>query len=264
MSTQPFDPATDGIDVRLDDKVIVLTGASAGLGVQFARALSRAGARLVLTARREERLAAVSAELPGPCLIVPADLSAAQERQAVVDAALEHYGRIDGLVNNAGDADVGPALRQTVEQFERIVAINLVAPYALMTQAAAAMRDQGIGGSIVNISSVIGQIPVSWQPNASYSASKSGLIGLTRELASQWGRYAIRVNSIAPGPFTSEMAGDSYETGWTAERMKQAVPLGRVGRPGEMDGLLLLLLHPASSFISGQTIAVDGGLSASL
>lgn len=250
--------------LRLDGKVVVLTGASSGLGRQFARALSGAGARLVITARRGDLLAEVAASLPGEVLPVAGDVSLAPDRARMISAAIDRYGRIDGLVSNAGAADVKPAMRESTDDFERIVDVNLVAPFDLMRSAAAAMREAGIAGSIVNISSVVGLIPVSWQPNASYAASKSGLIGLTRDLASQWGRYQVRVNSIAPGAFLTEMSQDAYQSGWTAERMKQAVPLGRIGEPGEIDGLLLLLLHEASSYITGQTIAVDGGLSASL
>lgn len=243
---------------------MVLTGASSGLGLQFAHALSRAGAFLVATARRGERLAELTDSLDGECLMVAADLLSPSDRERIVAAALDRHDRIDGLVNNAGGADVGPALKQSVDDFAHIVDLNLVAPFALMKDVAIAMRERATEGSIVNISSTVGQIPVSWQPHASYAAAKSGLIGLTRDLASQWGRYGIRVNSIAPGPFTTEMSGSTYEEGETAERMRRAVPLGRVGRPGELDGLLLLLLHQASSFITGQTIAVDGGLSTSL
>jgi NAD(P)-dependent dehydrogenase (short-subunit alcohol dehydrogenase family) len=257
-------PDTTATGLRLDGHVVIVTGASSGLGVQFAGALARAGANVVLAARRVDRLERLAAELATDCLAVRCDVGDEGDRAALVDAAVERFGRLDGLVNNAGAADMGPALQQTTDQFERIVDVNLVAPFVLAREAAKAMRASG-GGAIVNIASVAGLIPISWQPHASYVASKTGLVGLTRELASQWGRYAIRVNAIAPGPFTSEMSGESYEDGHPfAEQMKASIPLGRVGRPGEMDGLLLLLLHPSSAYITGQTIAVDGGLTASL
>ena len=247
----------------LDGRVVIVTGASAGLGVQFARAVADAGGIPVLAARRLDRLEGLAAELGGECLPIACDVVVAEDRERLVRAALERFGRIDGLVNNAGAADIKPALRQPPEDFERLVGVNLVAPYALARDVAPVMREAG-GGSIVNIASVAGIIPVSWQPHASYVAAKTGLVGLTRELASQWGRYGIRVNAIAPGPFTTEMAGDTYESGWAAEKMRDAIPLGRIGRPGEMDALLVLLLASGGEYITGQTIAVDGGLSAAL
>jgi NAD(P)-dependent dehydrogenase (short-subunit alcohol dehydrogenase family) len=249
--------------MSLEGRVVIVTGAGSGLGEQFARALAHAGASVVLASRRLERLEALAGELETDCLAVRCDVASEADRVAVVGAAMERFGRLDGLVNNAGAGDMGPALKQTTEQFERIVDINLVAPFALAREAARAMRESG-GGSIVNIASVAGLTPISWQPHASYVASKTGLVGVTRELASQWGRYGIRVNAIAPGPFTTEMTGDVYEVGPFAEKMIEAIPLARIGRPGEMDGLLKLLLGPDGAYITGQTIAVDGGLTASL
>jgi NAD(P)-dependent dehydrogenase (short-subunit alcohol dehydrogenase family) len=249
--------------MSLEGRVVIVTGAGSGLGEQFARALAHAGASVVLASRRLERLEALAGELETDCLAVRCDVASEADRVAVVGAAMERFGRLDGLVNNAGAGDMGPALKQTTEQFERIVDINLVAPFALAREAARAMRESG-GGSIVNIASVAGLTPISWQPHASYVASKTGLVGVTRELASQWGRYGIRVNAIAPGPFTTEMTGDVYEVGPFAEKMIQSIPLARIGRPGEMDGLLKLLLGPEGAYITGQTIAVDGGLTASL
>jgi NAD(P)-dependent dehydrogenase (short-subunit alcohol dehydrogenase family) len=250
-----------GID--LDGRVVIVTGAGSGIGAQFVAALCGAGARVVLAGRREERLRAVAADAGGETLVVPGDVADADDRAALVEAAVDRFGRVDGLVNNAGAADIAPALRQETAAFARLVDVNLVAPYALACAAAARMRHTG-GGSIVNIASVAGIRPLSWQPHAGYVASKTGLIGLTRELASQWGRYDIRVNGIAPGPFTSEMTGDAYEVGDEAARMVAGTALQRIGRPGELDGLLLLLLHPASAYLTGQTIAVDGGLSATI
>jgi NAD(P)-dependent dehydrogenase (short-subunit alcohol dehydrogenase family) len=249
--------------MALDGRVVVVTGASSGLGEQFARALARAGANVVLAARRLDRLEALADELETDCLAVRCDVGSEADRVGVIAAAVERFGMLDGLVNNAGAGDMGPALKQTTQQFEQILDINLVAPFALAREAARAMRETG-GGSIVNVASVAGLTPISWQPHASYVASKTGLVAITRELASQWGRYGIRVNAIAPGPFTTEMTGDVYEVGEFAERMIAGIPLARIGRPGEMDGLLTLLLGPDSAYITGQTIAVDGGLTASL
>src|SRR5256714_7373028 len=190
----------------LDGLVVLVTGASSGLGAQLARSLVAHGARPVLAARRAERLAALAAELDGPVDTVACDVTDEDERRALIDGVLERHGRIDGLVNNAGLGAAGPALRTSVETFARVLDINLVAPYALSCLAAPHMRDGG-GRSIVNVASVMGLRPIGQIADAAYVASKAGLIGLTRELASQWGRYGIPLNALAPGFFASQMAG---------------------------------------------------------
>ena len=182
------------------------------------------------------------------------------DRRRLIDAALERHGRIDGLVNNAGVGAAGPALRTPVDVFARVVELNLVAPYALSCLAAEHMRRAG-GGAVVNVASVMGLRSIAEIADASYVASKAGLIGLTRELASQWGRYGIRVNAVAPGFFASEMTaelgadGDSFPDWLTAQ-----IPLGRAGRTGELDASILYLLGPGSSFVTGQVLTVDGGM----
>jgi NAD(P)-dependent dehydrogenase (short-subunit alcohol dehydrogenase family) len=243
---------------RLDEAVVVVTGASSGLGEQFARALDAAGAKMVLAARRGDRLDALASELSN-VIPVPADLAEESEREKVIAKALEAHGRIDGLVNNAGIGDVTPALCQDIDSFRQVLEVDLVAPLSLSVHAARAMREAG-GGSIVNISSICALQALPFVPQAAYTASKAGLSGLTRELASQWAPYEIRVNAIAPGAFTTELTGDSWEVGIGAEYVDSRVPLRRIGRPGELDSLLLTLLHPESSYLTGQTIAVDGGL----
>jgi NAD(P)-dependent dehydrogenase (short-subunit alcohol dehydrogenase family) len=246
--------------LHLGGKVVVITGASAGMGAGFAKAVASAGGTPVLAARRIDRLEKLAAEIGGDCMPVVCDVVEAADRDRLLAAVLERFGRIDGLVNNAGAEDIRPALRQSTEDFARLLDVNLAAPFALARDAATAMREAG-GGSIVNIASVAGIIPVGWVPHASYVAAKTALVGLTRELASQWGRYGIRVNAIAPGAFDTEMTPDG---GSDSEQLRQGIPLGRTGRPGDMDALLLLLLGPNGAYITGQTIAVDGGLSAAL
>jgi NAD(P)-dependent dehydrogenase (short-subunit alcohol dehydrogenase family) len=173
---------------------------------------------------------------------------------------LERHGRIDGLVNNAGTGGSGPALRTSVDVFARVVDLNLVAPYALARLAAEHMRSGG-GRSIVNVASVMGLRSIGEIADAAYVASKAGLIGLTRELASQWGRYGIRVNAVAPGFFASEMtAGLGEDAESFPDWLTAQIPLGRGGRPGELDDAILYLLGPGSSFVTGHVLSVDGGM----
>jgi NAD(P)-dependent dehydrogenase (short-subunit alcohol dehydrogenase family) len=244
----------------LSERVIILTGASAGLGRQFAHALDAAGAHLVLAARRKDRLEEVGANLR-ESLLVACDVAAADTPELVVKAAIDRFGRVDGLVNNAGITMVKPALRETVDEYRRIVEVNLVAPFALSKAAAVAMRQTG-GGSIVNIASAVGLASMQSLPEAGYAASKGGLISLTRELATQWARYHIRVNALAPGGFTTEMTGDAFEPEGVLGHVMADIPMGRVGQAGELDAPLLFLLGPGSSYITGAVLAVDGGLTA--
>jgi NAD(P)-dependent dehydrogenase (short-subunit alcohol dehydrogenase family) len=195
------------MDHRLAGKVVVVTGASSGLGAQVARALAAAGAVPVLAARRAERLEELVAQLPSADAVA-CDVTSEEERERLVLAVVERHGRIDGLVNNAGIGATAPALRTSAEVFARVIDLNLVAPYALSRLVAAQMRNGSGGGAIVNVASVMGLRSLGEIPDAAYVASKAGLIGLTRELASQWGRHGIRVNAVAPGFFASEMTAE--------------------------------------------------------
>ncbi len=243
----------------LDRRVIVITGASSGLGIQFARAVAAAGGRPILAARRVEKLAEVQASIPGADVIA-CDVTVEADRSRLVDATLERHGRIDGLVNNAGTSKMTPALRGDLDDFVRILDTNLTAPFALSCLAATAMRRTG-GGSIVNVASVMASRSVDQLPDAAYVASKAGLVGLTRELASQWGRHAIRVNALAPGFFASEMTrGLGARAAEFPDYLTGAAALGRVGHPGELDAALVFLLSTGSSFVTGDTLTVDGGM----
>ena len=242
----------------LDGKVAIVTGASSGLGVAFAQALAEAGADVALGARRVERLADTSAlvEAAGRrALAVGTDVSRQADCQALVDATMAEFGRVDVLVNNAGIGTAVPATRETVEQFEQVIDINLNGCYWMAQACGRVMRP---GSSIVTISSVLG-ITTAGLPQAAYSASKAGLIGLTRDLAQQWtGRKGIRVNALAPGFFTSEMS-DAYAPGYL-ELMMQRVPSARKGDPEELAAALVFLASDAGGYVTGQTLAVDGGL----
>lgn len=245
-------------DLPLQGRVVVITGASSGLGVQMATAASRAGASVVLAARRRDRLEEIARGLPRADA-VPADVADSADRRRLIATAVERHGRIDALVNNAGVSHTGPALRQEVADFARVLEVNLVAPFELACLAATAMRKTG-GGSIVNIASVMGMRSVDQAPDAAYVASKAGLIGLTRELASQWGRHGIRVNALAPGFFASEMTEGFISPGDAPDWLRAQTPLQRTGHAGELDEPLLFLLGPGSAFVTGQVLLVDGGL----
>src|SRR5690349_8998801 len=243
----------------LQGRVVIVTGASSGLGEQLARALAAHGAVPVLAARRADRLAALLEQIPGSDAVA-CDVTEAADRRRLVDTVIERHGRIDGLINNAGAGATAPALRTPTETFARVVDLNLIAPFALSCLAAERMRDGG-GQSIINIASVMGLRSIGQIPDAAYVASKAGIIGLTRELASQWGRYGIRVNAIAPGFFASEMTaelGDDPEQ--FPDFLLERTPLGRGGHAGELDAAVLYLLGPGSSFVTGHVLSVDGGL----
>ncbi|GLZ49809.1 short-chain dehydrogenase [Actinomycetospora sp. NBRC 106375] len=247
---------------RLDGRVAVVTGASSGLGAHFAAVLARAGADVVVAARRSDMLAAVAAAVEAEgrrCLAVPTDVTDAAQCDALIDAAVDGLGGVHVLVNNAGTGYGGRSERDDPARAARLLEVNLLAAYQMAAAAGRAMIAAEAGGSIVTISSALA-LATTDVPQAAYSASKAGLLGMTRDLARQWARHGIRVNALAPGFFASEMTAPllAHERG--AASVHAATPLGRVGRLDELDGPLLLLASDAGSYITGSTLTVDGGM----
>lgn len=246
---------------RLDDLVVVITGASSGLGAGFARAAAGAGATLVLAARRVDRLEALAAELrqAGTTVLVhQTDVADREQCEALAEAAVAELGRIDVLINNAGLGLAAPALREDPEVFRQVLDVNLTGTYWMARACAPHMPP---GSAIVNVSSVLGHV-ASRFPQAHYAASKAGVLGLTRDLAQQWSaRRGIRVNALCPGYVETEMT-----TGEGSELLQQLVVdssiLGRFGEQEELDSAMLFLASRASSYMTGASLTVDGGLSA--
>jgi NAD(P)-dependent dehydrogenase (short-subunit alcohol dehydrogenase family) len=256
MTEPTLSPVLDAF--RLDGKVAVVTGASSGLGVAFAVALAEAGADVALGARRVERLQETKAlvEATGRrAITVATDVAKPEDATALIEAAVRELGRVDILVNNAGVGTAYPATRETPEQFRSVIDVNLNGAYWMAQAAGRVMQP---GSSIINISSILG-ITTAGLPQAAYASSKAGLNGLTRDLAQQWAaRKGIRVNSIAPGFFVSEMT-EQYPPGYL-ELQQNRIPTGRKGDPRELAATVVFLAGPGAGYITGQTLAVDGGL----
>ena len=246
---------------RLDDKVVLITGASSGLGGRFARVASAAGATVVVAARRAERLTELADELDD-AHAVEVDLTAPGGPEACVARSIELAGRIDVLVNNAGISQVAPALDFSTEDFRHEIEIDLVAPFALAREVARDAITNDRSASIINIGSILGEVGGGKLRVPGYAAAKGGLHNLTRELASQWGRKGVRVNAIAPGWFETEMNDAMFSDGGGQAYMESGAAMGRPGIEGELDGAMLYLASDASSFVTGHVLQVSGGWTA--
>jgi NAD(P)-dependent dehydrogenase (short-subunit alcohol dehydrogenase family) len=248
----------------LDGRVAIVTGASRGLGKEAAAGLAESGAKVVLAARRAEWLDPTVREFEDRGFDVFAhlcDIAIAEQTQALVAATLDRYGRVDILVNNAGVSWGAPFEEMPLDAWRRVLETNVIGTQQMTRAVLPAMRQQGYG-KIVNIASVMGLMGVSREilEASSYTASKGALIAFTRELAVNYASYGIRANALAPGFFPTRLSAGVVDR--SSDRIKAMTPLGRLGETGEMKGAVVFLAAPASDYITGQIIAVDGGMTA--
>lgn len=246
----------------ISGRVAIVTGATSGLGERFARVLHGRGAHVVVTGRREARLSALVDELGSErTRAVTCDVTDEAALADVVRSAVDEFGRLDIMVNNAGAADGGPAEREELRMFQAVLEVNVAAVFTGCREAAKAMFSHG-RGSIINIASIAGLVSLSEHNRlAGYTTSKHAVVGLTRELGTQWARKGVRVNAIAPGWFPTEMTGqlsDPDHVQW----IEQRTPMRRAGRFDDLDGALIFLASDASSYVVGHTLVVDGGWTA--
>ena len=243
---------------RLDGRVVIVTGASSGLGVSFAQGFAEAGADLMLGARRVERLTETAALVKAAgrrASTRKTDVADPEQCQQLVDAAMAQFGRVDVLINNAGVGTAVPATRESAEEFRAVIDVNLNGSYWMAQACGRVMKP---GSAIINIASVLG-LTTGGLPQAAYSASKAGVMGLTRDLAQQWsGRKGIRVNALAPGFFASEMT-DELKPGYLDSLLPRIIQ-GRLGDAAELAATAVWLASPAAGYVTGQIIVVDGGL----
>lgn len=242
----------------------IVTGASSGLGVTFAESLAEIGVNVVIAARRYERLAKIAEELSNKynVRVVPVKTDVSQEGQVInmVDTAVEKLGSLEILVNNAGIASLSPSVDMSIEEWKKVIDVNLTGVFLCARTAAREMIKRKYG-KIVNIASIYGAVGDIF-PTAPYYASKGAVINLTRALAIEWAPYKINVNAIAPGFFPSAMTETVFQDEKSLKYILSRTALGRTGEPIDLKAALIYLASPASAYLTGQTIFVDGGWTA--
>ena len=243
---------------RLDGKIALVTGASSGIGAQTVKLFSSLGAKVIAAARREDRLQDLANQYPN-VMAVKCDVGVEADCKNLVDTIINEYGKIDILINNAGISDPIPALEEDLDLFKRVIQIDLISCFHLAQLCAQHMETQESGGAIVNVASIHGFVGSSPNNQPGYTAAKGGLINLTRELALEWARHGIRVNAIAPGYISTELTDEMIAGESGRKWIERNTPMRRPGEVNELDGAMLLLASDAGSYITGETIAIDGG-----
>lgn len=242
----------------------IVTGASSGLGVTFAEALAECGANLVVAARRYEKLVQVAKDLKDRCHVevipVRVDVSQEDDVNSMVKTAVESFGSLEILVNNAGIASLSPSVDMPLEEWRKVIDINLTGSFLCARSAAREMIKRKYG-KIVNIASIYGAVGDIFHA-APYYASKGAVINLTRALAIEWAPYKVNVNAVAPGFFPSEMTQEIFKNEDAMRHILSRTPLGRTGEPADLKAVLVYLASMASNYVTGQTIYVDGGWTA--
>lgn len=246
----------------LTGRVAVVTGASTGLGLQMAKAFASQGAKLVLLARRmnllEENAKALTAEYGVEVLPFVCDITNTERVKEAVKATMERFGRVDILVNNAGTGAVAPAEEITDEQFMHEMNIDLFGTFICAREFGKEMIKAKFG-RIINIASMYGLVGNLIVGSSPYHSAKGGVVNMTRALAAEWGKYGITVNCICPGYFYTDLTTATLDSDFFQSIAKQNIPLGRYGKEGELNSCALFLASPASTYVTGQNIAVDGG-----
>ncbi|MBR3231954.1 MAG: SDR family oxidoreductase [Lachnospiraceae bacterium] len=247
----------------LTGQVALVTGCSTGLGVQMAKALANQGAKIVALARRENMIKQVAediaAEFGVETFYVPCDITDTDKVNAAVDAILEKFGRIDILINNAGTGAVAPAEDITDPQFNNEMQIDLFGTFKVARAVAKKAMIPAKYGRIINIASMYGLVGNKIAGSAPYHAAKGGVVNLTRALAAEWGKYGITVNSICPGYFYTPLTVDTLNSDFFQQNAKTMIPEERYGNEGELDTAAIFLASPASSYVTGVQLPVDGG-----
>lgn len=247
----------------LKGQVALITGCSTGLGVQMAKALANQGCNIVAVARRQEMLDKVVAEIKADygvdAIALRCDITDTEMVNDTVKKALEHFGRIDILINNAGTGAVAPAEDITDEQFESELNIDLLGSFKVARAVAKFAMIPAKYGRIINIASMYGLVGNKIAGSSPYHAAKGGVVNLTRALAAEWGKYCITVNSICPGYFYTDLTRDTLNSDFFQQNAKTMIPLERYGEEGELDSAALFLASPASTYVTGVNLPVDGG-----
>ena len=251
---------------NLKGQVALVTGCSTGLGVQMARALASAGCNIIPIARRLEKLQEVAKmlreEFGVDAYPIKCDITSTEMVEAMVDEALSHFGRIDIVINNAGTGAVAPAEDITDEQFMGEMQIDLFGSFRVARAVAKKAMIPAKYGRVINIASMYGLVGNKIAPASPYHAAKGGVVNLTRALAAEWGKYGITVNTICPGYFETPLTVDTLNSEYFQNYAHTVIPMERYGKEGELDTAALFLASPASTYVTGVALPVDGGYTA--